>query len=142
MSHIARPEFFQQKNASLQKLAQGGFEIMAEGVGTGSIDATKSLNEHMGVDDFAQLYSEISKVTGLDHQDHRLYSGIDKEKIVSVDISLDEVAKNFASENIQKPERTIRINDIRAVREKMSAPQLWLTNQVARMVMNIIAKTE
>ncbi len=109
MSHIATPKFFEEKNASLNILEDEGFVFLAEGVGSGSVDSESKINEVMGFNFTSLGYSQIAEIFGLAEQDDSLYDGIDSEKIINVDLKIDDVVALLGSGTVDSGEVTPNI---------------------------------
>ena len=70
MSHIANREFYTQKNAQLQSLAQSGYTILVEGVRPGSTENQSKFDAYMGFQFTETLYDTIALLTGFEAQNN------------------------------------------------------------------------
>ena len=98
MSHIATPEFYAQKQATLNTLASSGYTILFEGVKPWTPENQAIFNQSMWFDFTPTLYTSIAEAIWLSSQDNiLLYTGIASGSLVSVDLSIDEIVKLMSS---------------------------------------------
>jgi hypothetical protein len=94
MSHIATPEFYSAKKATIATLAQSGYIILVEGVKPGTTENQAIFNQSMGFDFTPTLYAGIADLIGLHSQDNKdLYAGIATGSLVSIDLSIDDLVR-------------------------------------------------
>lgn len=143
MSHIAQPDFFNAKKASIEWLAKNNFEILAEGVKKWEDTSLKTLEKHLNVEDFENLYASIAKIIGLQEQNNDvLYQNIDKKNLVFPDISVDQVAKllwEYRDPIIGK-NNPISPRDFDQINNSLSIPQKWLLQKVMMAVFSSFQK--
>lgn len=92
MSHIATPEFFQEKKATLASLAQNGYIILVEWVKPGTDENQIIFNQSVGFNFTPTLYSEVAQFIWLQSQDNKiLFEWISTGSLVNVDLSIDDI---------------------------------------------------
>lgn len=92
MMHIAKENFYTEKNTSLKKLAENNFTILAEGVQSGSPESEEKLNKIMGFDFVNEGYEKFAKILALTPQSlDNTYEGIDENRLKSVEPSIDDI---------------------------------------------------
>lgn len=98
MMHIAKGDFYSEKNASLKKLAENNFTILAEGVQSGSPESEEKLNKIMGFDFVNDGYEKFAKILALTPQSlDNTYGGIDENRLKSVEPSIDDIVNSVHS---------------------------------------------
>lgn len=92
MSHIASPEFYDEKQKQIQLLSQSGYTILVEWVRPGTPENQSKFDAYMGFRFTDTLYDTIALLTGFEAQSNdMLYTWVSTGSLVSVDLSLDEV---------------------------------------------------
>ena len=146
MSHIATPAFFAEKKQSLQNLSISGFQIMVEGVGTGSTESARALDAMMGFDFTSAGYGDIAHILGLAEQDKSLYENIAPEHIVHVDISLDDIVALMGSGSTQTgvlsggEDLQGQIDIVKNQVANMNSRERWMTTEIMYSFLNFQIK--
>lgn len=92
MSHIATPDFFLDKKATIISLAQNGYTIIVEWVKPGNPDNQAIFNQSVWFNFTPTLYSEIAEFIWLQSQDNNmLFEWIATGSLVNIDLSIDEI---------------------------------------------------
>jgi hypothetical protein len=114
MSHIATPEFFEQKQKTISVLASSGYTIIFEWVKPWTPENQEKFNQTMGFDFTPTLYTTIADLIGLSSQDNKtLFAGISTGSLVSVDLSINDIVGlmgtgTVATGSLENIEATIR----------------------------------
>lgn len=140
MSHIATEDFYNQKNNSLKNFSNSGFVFLVEWVKPGTSESHEIFNWNLGFNFDKNLYSNLAELVDLKEQTSDLYSGIDSSKMISIDMTMDEIAdnlpQNFDSKNIQNLDFSENIEIVR----NFSKFQKFLFNNAIYAILNISLK--
>lgn len=137
MSHIATEDFYNQKNNSLKNFSNSGFVFLVEGVGTWTTESHEIFNQNLGFTFNEDLYPNIAKIMDLSAQDEKIFDWIESEKLISIDMKMDEIAELLGpSENIATPEN-IDFNEFFNVFDNFSDFQKFAFRQSLYSIMNL-----
>lgn len=111
-------------------------------MGTGSAESNASIDALLGFN-FTQVgYEDFARVLGMKEQDNSLYDGIAHEKLVNVDISLDDIIAKMSLTgaemvpSVSAPDVEGLLRDI----SSLNTRQQWGIRHMMRALLNFSAK--
>jgi hypothetical protein len=134
MSHIGTREYYKNVRSSLRALTQSGYVIYSEGVRPGTPESQAKFDATLGMKLSSGTYTEFADFVGMMAQDDTLFEGIPPEKILPVDLSLDEIVAFIGTGSLDKSTSPIDPTlEFARLREVSSGPLLpyifrWLLN--------------
>jgi hypothetical protein len=92
MSHIAHPNFYTQKQQTIQDLANDGYVFLIEWVRWWTPENEKKFSEALGFEFTRSLYQTIADIAGFTAQNNdTLFASVHSWSRISVDISIDQM---------------------------------------------------
>lgn len=148
MSHIATPDFFLDKKATILSLAQKGYTILVEWVKPGTAENQSIFNQSVWFNFTPTLYSEIADFIWLQSQDNMmLFEWVATGSLVNIDLSIDEIV-TFMGSWSQLNNRIIFDfeSEIRSIKETLSPRERifaeWLSVGVLNWSLKQSGKTD
>lgn len=147
MSHIASEKFYEEKASSIKKLSDEWYVFLVEWVGEWSEESHDLFNDAIWFDFSNDFYEKISKSIDLTHQTSNIYNGVPGEKLISVDMTMDEIADalNSLSWSVDNSSKSQNIPDfdISELAEKtnnLSSNEKFVLKQLSYFVLNLFTR--
>jgi hypothetical protein len=152
MSHVASSNFYSEVRRNIFKAKKEGFVLFFEGVRPGSQESTDGFNAAIGIEFTKWLYSQLSKLYGIEAQDNAMFLNLENDKDYNIDLDLDTImdvyAKKQSSSNKEQKQETLspQIQDIELLVQNsidsLSPRELSILRYINQSLMNMIIKHE
>ncbi len=146
MSHIGSVWFYETVWNNLTLAKQKGFVYFYEWVRPGTVENTQWFNDAIGIQFDAELYKNFSKLYGVVAQDNSKYFGLINNQDYNIDLSIDDIMKEYNKTAAPITESTappIDINtEIISILSELRENELKILRYINRSILNFMIKND
>jgi hypothetical protein len=140
MSHIAHPNFYAQKQQTIQDLANDGYVFLIEWVRWWTFENEQKLSEALGFEFTRSLYQTIADIAWFTAQNNEtLFAKVSSWSRISVDISIDQMIDLMGSGSI-KSTPPVDIEKELTQLDQMNLREKKFLSFIIRWVLNLAIK--